>query len=114
MAVACVFSMVRAIGVPLGMEDPEHPNISATLWRTVGDHDAKRYYFESTIQPAIFWVDLTNLDFSEGSSPRSIEINSRKQLAGEVSGAFEPTEPHQSAPCQVTSTKISSADALVL
>jgi penicillin V acylase-like amidase (Ntn superfamily) len=31
MAVAAVFSQMRAIGVPLGMSDPAHPNISSTL-----------------------------------------------------------------------------------
>jgi penicillin V acylase-like amidase (Ntn superfamily) len=93
MAVASVFSVMRAIGVPLGMEDPDHPNISATLWRTVSDHDAKRYYFESAIQPAVFWVDMANLDLSEGTSPTSVLVNGPKALAGEVSGALEPAEP---------------------
>ena len=44
-------SQMLAVGVPLGMEDSEHPNISSTLWRTIADHHAKRYYFESTIKP---------------------------------------------------------------
>ena len=95
MAVASVFSIMRAIGVPLGMEDPDHPNISATLWRTVSDHEARRYYFESTIQPAVFWVDMANLDLSEGASPTSVLVNGPKVLAGEVSGALEPAKPFE-------------------
>ena len=93
MAVASVFSIMRAIGVPLGMEDLEHPNISATLWRSVSDHEARRYYFESAIQPAVFWVDMANLNLAEGASPMSVEVDGPKVLAGEVSGALEPTEP---------------------
>lgn len=93
MAVAAVFSQVRAIGVPLGMEDPDHPNISSTLWRAVSDHDAKRYYFESAISPAVFWVDMENLDLAPGASPKMIEINGPKTLGGEVSAEFEPAEP---------------------
>jgi penicillin V acylase-like amidase (Ntn superfamily) len=93
MAVASVFSMMRAIGVPLGMEDPDHPNISATLWRAVSDHDAKRYYFESTIRPAVFWVDLDKVDLKPGATPKMIDVLEHKGLAGEVSGAFEPAEP---------------------
>ena len=92
MAVASVFSIMRAIGVPLGMEDPDHPNISATLWRSVGDHAARRYYFESTIQPAVFWVDIAKLDLSEGASPMSAKVNGPKELAGEISGLLEPAE----------------------
>lgn len=64
MAVASVFSQMRAIGVPLGMEDPDHPNISSTLWRTVADHDDRRYYFETAVRPSVIWVDLAELDFS--------------------------------------------------
>lgn len=93
MAVASVFSIMRSIGVPLGMEDPDHPNISATLWRSVSDHEARRYYFESTLQPTVFWVDIANLDLSEGSSPMSVKVDGPKTLAGEISGTLEPTEP---------------------
>jgi penicillin V acylase-like amidase (Ntn superfamily) len=93
MAVASVFSQMRAIGVPLGMADPDHPNISATLWRAVSDHDAKRYYFESTIKPAVFWVDLDKVDLTPGATPKMIDINAPKTLAGEVSREFEPAEP---------------------
>ena len=95
MAVASVFSIMRAIGVPLGMEDPAHPNISATLWRSVGDHSARRYYFESTMQPAVFWVDVDNLDLSEGASPSSVLVNGPSELAGEISAKLEPTQPFE-------------------
>jgi penicillin V acylase-like amidase (Ntn superfamily) len=33
LAVASAFSQIRTISVPLGMSDPDHPNISSTLWR---------------------------------------------------------------------------------
>ena len=93
MAVASVFSQMRTIGVPLGMEDRNHPNISATLWRTVGDHDAKRFYFESTVKPAVFWVDLEKVDLKPGASPKKLDTNGPKVLAGEVSAEFEPAQP---------------------
>jgi len=93
MAVASVFSQMRAIGVPLGMEDPDHPNISATLWRTVADHDARRYYFESAIRPSVFWVDLDNVNLEPGASVMQLDTLSSKVLAGEVSAEFEPAEP---------------------
>lgn len=93
MAVAAVFSQMRAIGVPLGMEDPDHPNISATLWRTVADHDARRYYFESTISPAVFWMDLDKVNLEPGADVMNLETLGSKVLAGEVSAEFEPAEP---------------------
>jgi penicillin V acylase-like amidase (Ntn superfamily) len=94
MAVASVFSVMRAIGVPLGMEDPDHPNISATLWRTIADHSARRYYFESTIQPAVIWVDIDSLDLSEGASPTEVLINGPTELAGDVVPQMQPAEPY--------------------
>ena len=45
------------------MSDPDKLNISSTLWRTVIDHDAKRYYFDSVINPSVIWVDLDKVDF---------------------------------------------------
>ena len=54
LAVATAFSLIRSISVPLGLADPEKPNIAATIWRTVSDTGAKRYFFEFVLQP----VDL--------------------------------------------------------
>lgn len=93
MAVASVFSQMRSIGVPLGMEDPEHPNISATLWRTVHDHSARRVYFESALRPSIFWVDLDKVNLNEGAKAMKLETLSDDVLAGEVSSAFKPAQP---------------------
>ena len=93
MAVASVFSQMRSIGVPLGMADPNHPNISATLWRAVSDHDARRYYFESTLKPSVFWVDLDKVDMKPGAPVKALDAGGAKILAGEVSGEFEPAEP---------------------
>jgi len=93
MAVASVFSQMRAIGVPLGMEDPDHPNISATLWRIVADHDARRFYYESAIRPSVFWVDLDKVNLDPGADVMKLETLGSKILAGEVSAEFEPAEP---------------------
>ena len=92
MAIASVFSQMRSIGVPLGLADPDHPNISATLWRNVCDHDAKRYYFESAVKPSVFWVDLDKVGLDEGSPVKSLDIIP-EALAGEVSAKFQKSDP---------------------
>ena len=51
LAVATAFSLIRAISVPLGLADPNKPNIAATIWRSVSDLGAGRYYFEIRLQP---------------------------------------------------------------
>ena len=93
MAVASMFSQMRSIGVPLGMADPDHPNISATLWRTVYDHDARRFYFESALRPSVIWVDLEKVNLEPGAKVMKVETLGSKVLAGEVSSEFKPAEP---------------------
>ena len=93
LALASVFSQVRAISVPLGMADPNRPNIAMTLWRTVADQKAKVYYFESVIFPAVSWVDINKLELSEGTLPKVIRIERGQAIAGDVSGKFKSSEP---------------------
>jgi penicillin V acylase-like amidase (Ntn superfamily) len=93
LAVATAFSLIRSISVPLGLADPEKPNISATIWRTVSDTGAKRYFFESSYSPSIFWVDLGKLKLEEGSSPAKLDLSGHPILSGEVSGKFVSAEP---------------------
>ena len=66
-------------------------NIAATLWRTVSDTGARRYFFESAFATAVFWVDVLKLDLAPGAAPRKLAVSAA--LAGEVSGAFLPAEP---------------------
>ncbi len=93
LATATVFSVIRNISVPLGISDPEKPNIAATLWRTVSDTKAKRYYFESAFSPTVFWVDLERLQLGPGSKPMKLDLSNNPILAGEVSSQFKPAEP---------------------
>jgi choloylglycine hydrolase len=93
LAAATVFSVIRNISVPLGISDPEKPNIAATLWRSVADTKAKRYYFEPTLNPNVFWVDIEKLNLAPGSQPSKLDLSWSPILSGEVSEKFAPTEP---------------------
>ena len=92
-AVGAVFSLVRFISVPYGIQDPQRPNIASTTWRTVADHDSGRFYYESVFSPTLFWVDLDKLDLSEEAKAMKLELGLKPILAGEVSTKFEPSEP---------------------
>jgi penicillin V acylase-like amidase (Ntn superfamily) len=93
LALASVFSQMRALSVPLGMADPARPNIGMTLWRNVADQKAKVYYFESVIFPSVSWVDMSRVDLAEGATPKVLRIERGQAIAGEVSGAFKPSQP---------------------
>lgn len=94
-ALASVFSQVRAISAPLGMSDPEKPNIASTLWRTVIEHDRRRYYFDSVINPSVFWVDLADFDLSAGAGARMLALGNPELPGGDVSGLMKDAEPFE-------------------
>ena len=95
LAAAQVFSVVRNASVPYGIATAEEPNISSTRWRTVADHKDRRYFFESALSPNTFWVDLAELDFTEGARTRRLALGEGESTvyAGDTSGLFEAAEP---------------------
>ena len=92
-ATATVMSLMRAISVPLGIQDPQLPNIASTRWRTAADLSAKRYFFDSVHTPSVFWVDIDKLDLKPGSPALKLDLQGDPMLSGEVSKEFKPAEP---------------------
>ena len=92
-SLAAIFSMMRSISVPYGITDPGQPNIASTMWRTVSDIGAKRYFYESALNPAIFWVDLDKVGLGEGAPVKRLDLSGSPILSGEVSAHFAPAEP---------------------
>ena len=99
-AAAAVFSVIRQTSVPWGISISDQPNLSTTRWRVVADHKARRYYVESIISPSIFWVDLDNLDLSEGASVMKLDlgVDIERVLSGESSSTFEAAQPFRFQP----------------
>jgi choloylglycine hydrolase len=95
MALASVLSVARNVSVPLGISTPDEPNISSTRWRTVAHHTRKLYFFESTLTPNVFWVDLNNFEFAEGAAVRKLDLGDDESntFAGETSADFVACEP---------------------
>jgi choloylglycine hydrolase len=98
-AVAGILSVMRNAAQPFRTPAPGKPYVSQTIWQTVADLTNKRYVFESTTRPNIVWVDLDDLDFSEGARAGKLDLLSdtalQGGLAGEVSGHFEKSDPMQ-------------------
>lgn len=101
-AAAAVFSIIRNTSVPLGISTPDQPNISSTRWRTVADHKSRIYYFESTVTPNVFWVDLTKVNFAPGSGARTLQLGKDQSniFSGEVSAQFQPAKAFRFMPAQ--------------
>jgi len=92
-ALAGVFSVIRNTSVPLGISTPNEPNISSTIWRTVSDQKNKLYFFESTLQPNTFWVNLKDVDFSEKAPVKKLDLVGGKTYAGNTASQFVDTKP---------------------
>ena len=94
-AAAAVFSVIRQVSVPWGISIADQPNLSTTRWRVVADQRDRRYYVESVTSPSVFWVDLANLDLSEGAEVMLLDLglDMERVLSGEASAEFVPSEP---------------------
>ena len=92
-AVATAFSIIRNVSVPRGLSNPDEPNIASTLWRTISDHKALRYYFDSANSPSAFWVDIAKLDLKEGAQVRTLDLLDYPTFSGEVSAEFKDAKP---------------------
>jgi penicillin V acylase-like amidase (Ntn superfamily) len=91
-AAAATFSIMRNVSVPIGITTPDRPNISSTRWRVVADHKDRLYYFESTVSPNVFWIDLKKVDFAAAKGVRKLDlgVNQSTIYSGESSAAFKP------------------------
>lgn len=92
-AVAGVFSVMRNVSVPLGISIPSQPNIASTRWRTVADQKNRVYYFESTLSPDIFWIDLNALDFSADKNVRKLTLTNGEIYSGDAAAEMRDAEP---------------------
>ncbi|TVQ52747.1 MAG: linear amide C-N hydrolase [Phycisphaerales bacterium] len=92
-AIAGVFAVIRNASVPLGIARPDQPHVSSTLWRTVADQKNKVYYFENTASPSIVWIKLGELDLSENSGVRKLDLVHNPMIGGNQTENLEAAEP---------------------
>lgn len=85
-AIAGMFSVIRNAAQPFRIPDPGKPDASQTIWQVVLDLTNKRYVYESTTRPNIVWVDLADLDFSEGSPQLKLDLISELAVQGGIAG----------------------------
>lgn len=92
-AAAYIMSVVRNVSVPFGAADPDKPNVSNTLFRSVKDLTAQRYFFESSFAPNVVWVNYGKLNFAEGSKETELKVEERIfSLNGDVTDKFTATK----------------------
>lgn len=92
-AVPSVLSVMRNVSVPYGISTPNQPHISSTRWRSVSDQKDRVYYFESTLTPNLFWVDLKKVDFSPKASVKKLTLTNGEVYAGDAFKDFKDSKP---------------------
>ncbi|WP_042373015.1 linear amide C-N hydrolase [Bacteroides neonati] len=93
LAVASVFSVIRNVSVPYGVSTPDSPEISTTQWRTVSDSKNLTYFFESSLTPDIFWVNLRDVNLSEGAPVLKLSIANGETYSGNTVNHFKVSQP---------------------
>lgn len=88
-AYAALLSVMRNVAQPFGVADPERPNISMTIWRTLTDLGNRIYAFESSFRPDIIWTHLDRVDFTR---PSRLDL-SGEGLVGDVTEHYRPHAP---------------------
>ena len=91
-AVAAMMSVMRNVSAPFGVADPDRPNVSTTIWRTVTDLTNGVLYYDGVFSPQVFWVETKKLKFDAGEPVRKLTVVGNFDLMGEVSGKFEKAE----------------------
>ena len=91
-AVAALMSVMRNVSAPFGIADPERPNVSTTVWRTVTDLSNRTLYYDSVFSPQVFWIDVKQINFDADQPVRKLTLVGNHDLTGEVSGEAEEAE----------------------
>lgn len=93
--VAGVMSVIRNVSVPRGITTPGHPEIATTIWRAVSVNSHPMYFFESSLTPNTFWVDLKQADFNPGSPVLKLSMSSKELYHGNTLNAFKEAAPFE-------------------
>lgn len=92
-ALAALASVMRNAAQPYRVPDPDHPEISHTLWSVLADLKGRRYVFDSLRHLGVVWVDLAKVDLTAGSGERVLDLVGDDRLIGDVTDRFVPAEP---------------------
>lgn len=114
-AVASLLSVMRNAGQPFRIPDPDRPEASQTLWRTVIDVSRRILVFESTTRPNILWVKLDALALETGAPVQRLDLVADTELegglVGNVNSAFVPSVPLSFLPARTAPARATAAHA---
>jgi choloylglycine hydrolase len=114
LALAAVMGVLNNCSVPVGISVPDQPEISSTRWRSIADQQRKIYYFMTTLNPSIIWVNLNEFDLNTGAPIMKLDLaNAKQNVIGNAINSMHPskgfTPLYRLATLRPRSTKFVSA-----
>lgn len=92
LALAAVMGVLNNCSVPVGISIPDHPEISSTRWRSISDQGKKIYYFMTTLNPSIIWVNLNEFDLRPGARIMKLDLmNAKENVIGNAIRSMKPS-----------------------
>lgn len=89
-AIAALQSVIRNCAQPYSEpHDKAEPSVSPTIWTTLADSTNLVYAFEPTYAAMIVWLDLKELDFTEGLPTKQVPLPAVKDKIGNVAEDLE-------------------------
>lgn len=99
-AVAAVMSVMRNVSAPFGVADPQRPNISTTIWRTVYSLNRATLFYDSTMSANTFWVHYDQLDYSPKAGVKELKLVGNYEIVGDATSQFKPAKMFAILPSQ--------------
>lgn len=94
-ALAGAYMIAKNVSCPAGAmntaTDIDSEDAWPTLWTTLADSTNKRYFFQASDSPNMFWIDLDKLNFTKGAPVLSMSAEDIS-LNGEVSKRLKPVK----------------------
>lgn len=88
-AIAGIIAIARNVSVPFGAPNNLPGTLYNTEYRTAIDLTNRRYFFELSTAPNLFWINLDRLALAPGSPVMGLDPDDIT-LAGDVSDRFKP------------------------
>lgn len=88
----CIECHAQCIG-SLRYKYTRQPHISSTRWWSSPIQKNKVYYFESTLTPNLFWLDLKKIDFSPSAKVKKLPLSNGEIYAGDAIKDLRDSKP---------------------
>ncbi len=86
-------SVLMNASVPYQYTVETEPNVSSTQWRSFADINNLRYYFDIVTNLGVYYVNLNEVDLSEGAPVLKLDTSHSSEMVGDVTRQMNVSQP---------------------